>query len=120
MEGGDVKKKNDLTVEILKDIRTELRGVKAEISATNARLDAGLEATNLRLDALRDETSARFDELGRRIVESELRTATAITDLAGTVRDLTGMLRAQNDLRPRVERCELDIADLRAQVGKAS
>ena len=33
----------------------------------------------------------------------------ALTALAGTVRDLTSMLRAQADLRPRVERCERDI-----------
>ena len=42
-----------------------------------------------------------------------MRPATAITDLSGTVRELTGMLRSQHDMRPRVERCERDIADLR-------
>jgi division protein CdvB (Snf7/Vps24/ESCRT-III family) len=87
-----------LTVKILKEIRDEVR-------ATNQRLDA----TNQRLDAVRTE-------LGERIVESELRTATAITDLATTVRDMTTVLRAQADLKPRVERCEQDIRDLRARL----
>jgi hypothetical protein len=60
------------------------------------------------------------EDLGRRMVESELRTATALTDLAGTVREMTGVLRAQSDLRPRVERCELDIVELRKRLPQAS
>jgi uncharacterized protein YceH (UPF0502 family) len=53
------------------------------------------------------------------VVESELRTATAITDLAVTVRDMTSVLRAQSDLRPRVERCEQDIAKLKERLPAA-
>jgi hypothetical protein len=78
----------DLTIEILKDIR------------------AGI-------DSLREDTNARLDLMSRRIVESEVRTSTAIVDLAGTVREMTTVLRAQSDLRPRVERCERDIEELR-------
>ena len=85
----------DLTIEILKDIR------------------AGVEKTNERVDALREDTNARLDLLSRRIVESEVRTSTAIVDLAGTVRDMTTVLRTQSDLCPRVERCERDIEELR-------
>ena len=85
----------DLTIEILKDIR------------------AGVEKTNERVDALREDTNARLDLLSRRIVESEVRTSTAIVDFAGTVRDMTTVLRTQSDLRPRVERCERDIEELR-------
>jgi hypothetical protein len=48
-----------------------------------------------------------MDHLTQRVVESELRTATAITDLAGTMRDMTAVLRSSADLRPRVEKCEL-------------
>jgi hypothetical protein len=88
-----------LTTRILKEIRDEGRRTNEQLVATNQRLDA------MRV------------ELGHRITESELRTATAITELAGTVRDLTSVLRAQSDLRPRVERCEVDIAALRARVG---
>lgn len=104
-----VKKPADLSVVVLKSIRDEVK-------KTNERLDSlGTEVkkTNERLDTLREETSARFDELGRRIVESEIRTATALTDLAGTVREMTSVLRAQADLRPRVEKCEQDIAELK-------
>lgn len=85
---------SDLTVRILSDIRDAVR------------------ETNTRLDETRTELSARIDQTNTRIVESELRTATAITDLAGSVRELSTLLREQHDLRPRVERCEQQIAAL--------
>ena len=91
----------DLTIEILKDIR------------------AGIEKTNERVDLLREDTNAGLDLLSRRIVESEVRTSTAIVDLAGTVRDMTTVLRAQSNLRPRVERCERDIEELRQRTAAA-
>ncbi len=63
----------DITVEILKDIRQEVRKTREDLS----------------------------DRI----------------DLAGTVVDMTRVLRASHDLRPRAERCELEIAELRRQVG---
>jgi chromosome segregation ATPase len=104
-----VKKPTDLTVEILKSIRDEVK-------KTNGRLDA----LRGEIDTLRTDTNSRFEELGRRIVESETRTATALTDLAGTVREMTSILKNQADLRPRVEKCELEIAELNRRVPKAS
>lgn len=99
---------NDITVQILKDIRSSVQELNARVDQTNARLDQ----TNESVDALRDE-------LGRRIVESELRTATALSDLAGSVREMTHVLRAQHDLRPRLERCEADIAELKRRTPAA-
>jgi hypothetical protein len=84
----------DVTIEILKDIRDSVR------------------ATNDRIDGLSD----RMDHMSDRIVESELRTATAILDLRGTVVDLTTLLRSQFDLRPRVDRCEKDISDIKERL----
>jgi hypothetical protein len=91
---------SDLTIEILKDIRDEVRQTNARLDQTNERVETGLA------------------EVSRRIVESEIRTSTAIVELAGTVHEMTEVLRAQNDLRPRVERCEHDIAALQRIVGK--
>ena len=90
-----MKEPRNITVEILKDIRSEL-------------------------SALRHESDVRFGELGQRLVDSELRTATALTDLAGTVREMTSVLRAQADLRPRVESCERHIAELERRLPAAS
>jgi chromosome segregation ATPase len=103
---------SDITIEILKDIRTEIRETNRRLDHTNELLDhtnARLDESNERLDSIRSE-------LSRRIVESEIRTSTAITALAGTVHEMTEVLRASHDLRPRVERCENDIADLKRRI----
>ena len=71
----------DITIEILKDIRNEIHETGQEIDETRGR-------------ALSSHRRRRF------------RTSTAITEAAGTVHDLTEVLRASHDLRPRVERCE--------------
>ena len=100
--------KNDLTIEILKDIRASVRETNSELGT----LRASVRETNGELGTLREE-------LSRRIVESEVRTATAITDLAGSVRDVAAALRSQHDLRPRVERCETEIAELKKRMPAA-
>ena len=61
----------DLTLEVLKDIRADIK------------------ETNLRLQGVEHGLGT----MQRQIVESEVRTATALTDLASTVRDLTTLLR---------------------------
>ena len=99
----------DITIEILKGIREELhdglRGVRDEVQGVRTEV----RETNERVDTMREE-------LSRRIVESEIRTSTAITGLAGTVHELTDVLRATHDLRPRVECCERDISDLKRRL----
>ncbi|HEY8040570.1 MAG TPA: hypothetical protein VIF15_12280 [Polyangiaceae bacterium] len=98
---------SDITIEILKDIRSEMGHFREGLDQTNLRLDQN----NVSLETMREE-------LSRRIVESEVRTSTAITELAGTVREMTQVLRASHDLRPRVERCEGDIAELKRRVAE--
>lgn len=103
---------SNVTVEILKSIRDEVKSTNARLDQTNARLDqtnARLDQTNVRLESMREE-------LVRHIVESELRTATAITDLAGTVREMTSVLRTHTELSPRVEKCEHDILEIRRRL----
>lgn len=91
----------DLAIEILKDIRTQLGQMSERIDGTNERLD---------------QANDRLDNLTRRVVESEVRMATAITDLAGTVHGMADILRASHDLRPRVENCEREILDLKRRL----
>jgi chromosome segregation ATPase len=97
---------SDATLEVLKDIRQELRDTRTELKSEIGELRDEIRQTNARVDALSD-----------RVVESEIRVATAVTDLHGTVRELTEMLRAQHDLRPRVDRCERDIAEIKRRLG---
>lgn len=105
----------DLTLSVLREIRDEgkrtnerLEQLSGRIEQTNSRLDQ----TNERLD----QTNENLDQLARRVVEPEVRTATAITALAGSIIDLGNMLRQDRDLRNRVERCEVDIAALKARL----
>jgi chromosome segregation ATPase len=110
----------DLTIEVLKEIRNSVRELGTQVEGTNRRLDALREDTNARFEGVSQQfegVNERLDTLSRRVVESEVRTSTAIADLAGTVREMTSFLRAANDLRPRVERCEADIADIKRRVG---
>jgi len=84
----------DLTTSILREIRDGIHATNAPLDQTNARMEQG------------------FDQPSRRLVESEMRTSTAIVELAGSFRDVTDLLRSQHDLRPRVEKCEAEISEL--------
>jgi methyl-accepting chemotaxis protein len=130
---------SDVTLEVLKSIRDEIKDTKTVLSQrldqTNARLDqtnARLDQTNARLgrmSARLEQTNERLDqtnvnlhdlreELSTRIVHSEIRVATAITDLAGTVSEMTSAFRASGEVRPRLERCEQDIRELRERLDR--
>jgi chromosome segregation ATPase len=109
----------NLTLEVLKQIRDEGKRTGERIDQTNSRLDqtnSRINETNVRLESLRDD-------LGRRIVESELRTATAITDLSGSAgtrrAELITVIKEDRDLRGRMERAEKDIAALKQRLPDA-
>lgn len=103
---------SDHTLRVLTEIRDAVRSTTERVEQTNERLDR----TNERLDRTNDRIDALGETLGRRIVESEMRTATALADLAGSLQKMTGVLQEALELRPRVERCEQDIADLQRKV----
>lgn len=83
-------------------------------------LTARVDQLSERVDVTNDRLDKGLSDLAQRIVHSEIRTATAIAELAGDIREMTGVLRNASELRPRVERCEHDIADLRARLDAAS
>lgn len=109
----------NLTIEILKSIRDEGRKTNERLDQTNQRLDQ----TNQRLDETRESLVESIrdlrDELSQRIVESEMRTATAIVDLSGAVKEMVSVLRTSSDLRPRVEKCEQEIERLKGRLPDA-
>ncbi len=88
---------NDQQTEILRLIWQEIKALK---SSFETRLDATREELSSRLDATREELSSRIDETNerldaqhRRTTESEMRLATATTQLAGDVQGLTGIIQ---------------------------
>ena len=76
---------SDLTVRILSEIRDEIRGTRADLSAKI------------------DQTNARLDLLARRQTETEVRLATEIVALAGAVDRTNKLLRERLDDRDRID-----------------
>jgi hypothetical protein len=109
----------DLTIEILRGIRDEVRSTNERLDETNERLDKVEHALTQRIDQTNERLEVMREELSKRIVESGIHTATAIADLAGTVREMTGFLKSTLELRPRVERCEQEIAVLKDRQSRA-
>jgi hypothetical protein len=96
----------DLTIEILKGIRDEVR-------STNSHLDE----TNGRLDALRDSTEGRFDRLDRRQAETEVRLSTELVAVVGAVREVRDLLREDLAVQSRIDDHERRIAAIETRVG---
>ncbi len=104
------------TLQVLREIRTELRGTNQRIDGTNNRLDATnerLEATNERLEATHQEVRA----LARRQTESEIRLSTELTALARVIGDVRDLLRDRLDLRDRVDDHERRLHSLEGRTG---
>ena len=89
-----------------------LRGIRDEVVKTNERLDA----TRTELSATRAELSGRLDRLERRQTESEIRLATAITAMAGTLIEVRDLLKDRAEDRDRMTQFEhrLEVVERRA------
>jgi predicted nucleic acid-binding Zn-ribbon protein len=119
------RRRGNEQVELLRAIWNEMKALNGRVDQTNARLDqtnarldqtnarisetnARLDQTNARLDAVRTEIRDEIDGLRRRMVESEVRLATATTQLAGDVQVLSGLIREWRE-EHRADRAELRV-----------
>ncbi len=93
---------SDLTVEILKSIRDEVRGTNARLDQTNARLD---------------QTNARLERLEHRQTEAEVRLATELVAVADAVREVRDTLIDSRGLRTQVDDHERRLVTLEARGG---
>lgn len=82
-------KKVDTTLVVLREIRDELKEMRAELRSTNERVDT----------------------LHRLHVESEIRLASAVTDLHGATKDLASVVR-ETRAAERIARLEGENRDL--------
>lgn len=89
-------------VKILRGIWNEMKALNGRVDQTNARLDQ----TNLGLEAVRQDVTQEVDGLRRRVVDSEVRLATATTQLCSDVQELSGLIREWRQ-EHRAERVEL-------------
>lgn len=108
---------DDLTVRILMEIRDAVHTTNERVDQTNARLDENRGDLGRRIEQLNTDLNKRIDATNERLTEMEFRTATGLSEVTGTLRDVTALLRDRLDLRDRVDRCERDIAELKTRVG---
>ena len=112
--GMATKRVRDEHLEVLPGIWGEMKALNARIDRTNERLDAVKDELGARLDAVRAELKDEHDHLRRRVLESEVRLATAVTGLSSDVHELSGLIRDWRtehradrvELRSRIDRLE--------------
>ena len=113
----------DLTVQILTDIRDRLDQTNTSLerlrSETNARLDQTnerLDQTNARLDHTNTRLETGFAQVSQRVTELDLRFSTEIMAVNGTLTDAIAVMKGRRDLSKRVGRCERDIEQLKRRI----
>ena len=120
--------RNDEQTELLRGIWNEIKelgkNLGSRIDQTNAKLEqtrnelsARIDQTNARIDQTNERLEELRDELSTRITQSEIHTATAITDLVGTLGEMKTLFSDRLDLRDRVARCEHNIEDIKQRLG---
>lgn len=98
--------------EILRAIWNEMKGLRSEfkseistmrtelggrIDAVRTELGGRIDQTNARLEAVSAEMRGENGELRRVMTQSDVRLATALTELSGDVRTLSGLVRDWRD-----------------------
>jgi hypothetical protein len=97
----------DLTVEVLREIRDEMRGMRGELGKTNERLDQ----TNERLD----QVNGRLDQTNSRLGRVEH----GLVDLGGFMRQIALDQACHERFHVHhVEVLERDVADLKGRVNR--
>ena len=100
---------DDVTTKVLVEIRDEIR-------ATRTELKAELATTRTELKGEIAKTNERLDRVERRQVEGEMRLATELVAVRGTLQDVHTLLKDRFDLRDRVDKCERDIAEIKQRL----
>jgi len=100
----------DITIEILKgireDLRTGLQGVRDEIRDKVQGVRDEVQGVRVEVQGV----SQRLDRLERRQTEGEMRVATELIAVGGAVREMRDAFLADHSLRTRVEDHERRLA----------
>lgn len=98
----------NLTVEILKQIRDEVVGVREEMRETRTALSERIDRTNEKIE----HTNDKLDTLARRHAETEIRLATELVEVARAVNGVRDLVREGLAARDRVDDHERLLAAL--------
>ena len=83
---------SDLTIEILKGVRDDVRDLTGRVDGLSERLED-----------LRADTNARFESLERRQTEAEVRLSTELIAVVSAVHEVRDLLREDRALGDRVD-----------------
>ena len=81
----------DITIEVLKAIRSDLGAFRKDVDAFRKDVDAFRKVVDARFEGV----DARLDNMARQQVESEVRIATELLAVAGALNQLNDSLRAE-------------------------
>lgn len=90
---------DEMALRVLYEIRDGIRATNERVDGTNARLDAmssRVDAMSSRLDDIGERVvrvDTRTERLGEQIVESEIRTATAVNETTFAIREVYKLLK---------------------------
>ena len=102
---------SDLTIQVLREIRDEIRLTNGRLDQTNGQLDQ----TNGRLDRMNgklDLTNERLEKLEKRQAQGEIRLSTEMVAVAKAVDSVRQLLAERLDLRDRVDEHDRRISAL--------
>jgi len=116
---------SDLTIQVLREIRDEIRLTNGRLDQTNGQLDqtngrldrmnGQLDQTNGRLDRMNgklDLTNERLEKLEKRQAQGEIRLSTEMVAVAKAVDSVRQLLAERLDLRDRVDEHDRRISAL--------
>lgn len=96
----------DMTIEVLKQIRDEVVGLRGEMRDTRTALSERIDQTNEKVDAL-----------ARRQADTEIRLATELVAVSQAVAGVREVIREKLDDRQRVDDHERRLALLERKAG---
>jgi hypothetical protein len=109
----------DLTLEVLKGIRSELVSLRQDVNDRFERMEHQQTQTNDRLGKLEErqaETNERLEQLAKRQTETEVRLATEIVEVAKAIGGVKDLLKTSLDVRSQVDDHERRLSEIEARL----
>jgi chromosome segregation ATPase len=102
-------------------LKSDVTGLKSDVTGLRSdveRIDRTMKSLVTRDEFLTSMTllDERMDRLHTRLVESDVRATTAHHETQRSLARLMDFIDAQSGLEGRIERCELDISDIKQRV----
>jgi hypothetical protein len=108
---------SDMTIEVLKSIRDEVRGVRGGLDSLRSDVNTGLAELRADLNDLHSDVNGKMDALERRQTVEAMRLSSEVVAVAGAVGALTDELRRHRPARNRLDDLEHRVEALEKRTG---